>query len=163
MNSNKKNEGFAMIEVLLAVVILAIGLLAGSRMQMLGLSFSQGALTRSYATMAANDIIDRMQLNAAGVAAGNYDTVSTNQLPGNPNCIDTAIGCDAQELAQTDLFMWGRHFRQSDAPTASTLLPPDAVGSITEDGGRRLVRIAWQDVVEGETDDRFVEISVAIR
>ena len=62
-------DGIAMIEVLLAVVVLAIGLLASSRMQLLGLSFSQGALTRSYATMAANDIIDRMRLNIPGVEA----------------------------------------------------------------------------------------------
>jgi len=36
----KQQQGFSLIEVLLAVVVLAIGLLAGSRMQMLGTIFS---------------------------------------------------------------------------------------------------------------------------
>ncbi len=62
-----------MIEVLLAVVILAIGLMAGSKMQMLGMNYTQGAQFRTNATMAANDIIDRMRVNPDAVANGDYD------------------------------------------------------------------------------------------
>ena len=59
----KRQQGFSLIEVLLAVVVLAIGLLAGSRMQMLGLNYTQGGMIRSHATLAANDILDRIRLN----------------------------------------------------------------------------------------------------
>ena len=150
-----------MIEVLLAVVVLAIGLLAGSRMQLLGLSYSQGALTRSYATMAANDIIDRMRLNTDGVKAGYYDNANTDSLPGDPNCLNT--GCDASQLADTDLYVWGRHFRKSDAEDAATLLPPGAVGTITQVAGVRRVRVEWNDLVQGNEENRFIEINVTIQ
>jgi len=117
MKNNRNMEGFAMIEVLLAVVVLAIGLLASSRMQMLGLSF--------------------------------------------PNCLN--VGCNPAELAATDLFIWGRHFRKGDAEDHSTLLPPNAVGTITRDGDVHKVKISWQDLVQGDEEDRFVEISVTIQ
>ena len=154
-------QGFAMIEVLLAVVVLAIGLLAGSRMQMLGLSFSQGAMTRSYATMAANDIADRMRLNRDGVLAGAYDNADTDNLPNDPNCLN--VGCNVADLAATDLYIWGRHFRKSDAGDHTTLLPPTAVGTITELNGVRNVRIQWNDLIQGAEEARFVEISVTIQ
>ena len=161
MKNNRNMDGIAMIEVLLAVVVLAIGLLASSRMQLLGLSFSQGALTRSYATMAANDIIDRMRLNIPGVDANAYDAASTDALPGDPNCLN--VGCNPAELAATDLFIWGRHFRKGDAVDHSTLLPPNAVGTITRDADVHKVKISWQDLVQGDEEDRFVEISVTIQ
>ena len=81
MNSKRQSDGFAMIEVLLAVVVLAIGLLAGSKMQLLGLNATQGAMMRSHATMAVNDIIDRMRINPDGVMAGEYDGASTDSPP----------------------------------------------------------------------------------
>ena len=89
MKIKKQSDGFAMIEVLIAIVVLAIGLLAGSRMQILGLNYTQAATSRSFATMAATDILDRMRLNPDGLASYHgYDT--DNGAPGDQNCSNTA-------------------------------------------------------------------------
>jgi len=100
MKTNRQAEGgFAMIEVLLAVVILAIGLLAGSRMQILGLNYTQAATTRSYATMAANDIIDRMRLNPEAVDTyTGFD--SALAVPPDQNC--GTNGCNGASGTITD-------------------------------------------------------------
>ena len=154
MKTKRNAEGFAMIEVLLAVVILAIGLLAGSRMQILGLNFTQSAMMRSYATMAANDIIDRMKLNPTGVSNGAYDNVSTAALLPDPACI--VAGCTPDTLAVHDVRVWARFFAEGDGTDTSTLLP-GAVGTISDPDvatGVRTVSITWSDFVDGEEDDK---------
>lgn len=57
--------GFSLIEVLVALVILAIGLLGVAGMQNRSLSGNQGALYRSQAVLYANDILERMRANLA--------------------------------------------------------------------------------------------------
>ncbi len=150
-----------MIEVLIAIVILAFGLLAGSRMQILGLNYTQAATTRSYATMAANDILDRMRLNRTGQATYvGFDTASST-IPANQNCI-TGL-CDAVQRANQDLRIWARYFRAGDATDVATLLPPNASGSIALDGQAVVVTVTWSDLIAGEAEeDRTVTISAVL-
>ena len=161
MKTNRQVEGFAMIEVLLAVVILAIGLLAGSRMQILGLNYTQAANTRSYATMAANDIIDRMRINSD--ARATYDGFnSATNVPPAQTC--AANGCNAAELANQDLQVWARYFRAGDAINASTLMPPGAVGIIQLNAttGVMNVTITWTDFIRGNTAPQTITIGAVI-
>lgn len=148
-----------MIEVLLAIVILAIGLLAGSRMQILGLNYSQGATTRSYATMAANDILDRMRLNPGGEAT--YDGFSTaDTIPADQGCGTNQ--CTAEQRANQDLREWARYFRLADAIGTSTLLPPDASGAVDVSGTRTTVTITWNDFVAGTEEAQSVVIGAVL-
>ena len=162
MKTNRNAEGFAMIEALLAVVVLAIGLLAGSRMQILGLNFTQGAMMRSHATMAANDIIDRMKLNPVGVSNGAYDDASTDNLSPDPVCI--AAGCTPNTLAVHDVRVWANYFSEGNGTDTSTLLP-GAVGTISAPNasGVRTISITWADFVDGEEDDnRNISVDVIL-
>ena len=149
-----------MIEVLLAIVILAIGLLAGSRMQILGLNYTQGASTRSYATMAANDILDRMRLNPGGEATYN-GFITTGTVPADQGC--AANQCTAVQRANQDLREWARYFRLGDATGTSTLLPPGATGAINVAGVRTTVTITWKDFIAGsETANQTVSVGAAL-
>ena len=148
-----------MIEVLLAIVVLAIGLLAGSRMQILGLNYTQGAMTTSYATMAASDILDRMRLNPDGMST--YDGFTTeNNAPGAQNC--EANGCDAVQRANEDLRIWSRYFRGADAGNTSTLMPPGAVGKIDVVSGVTQVKISWSDLISGKNDAQEITIGAEL-
>ncbi len=162
MKTNRQVEGFAMIEVLLAVVILAIGLLAGSRMQILGLNYTQAATTRTYATMAANDILDRMRLNPE--ARATYDGFNSGgTIPADQNCANN--GCNATQLADQDLRIWARYFRAGDATNSTTLLPPNARGTITDGGnGVMNVTITWNDFINGaeETESQSVSLGAVL-
>lgn len=148
-----------MIEVLLAVVVLAIGLLAGSKMQMLGLNYTQGAQMRTNATMAANDIIDRMRINLTGVVDGDYDDADTDSPPADPNCI--AVGCTPAQLAAHDVRVWAAYFGQVDGSDTSTPLT-GAQGTISRNAttGLYTIEIVWNELIEGDEEERKVTVGV---
>ncbi len=150
-----------MIEVLLAVVVLAIGLLAGSKMQLLGLNATQGAMMRSHASMAVNDIIDRMRVNPDGVKAGAYDGASTDSPPGDPGCAD--LGCTPTELAQHDLRVWASYFGKAQG-TDTAVAIHKATGSIEVSAATqvRTVTVTWEELVEGEIEVRSVAVGVRL-
>jgi len=128
-------------------------------MQMLGLNYTQGAQMRSTATLAANDIIDRMRLNPAGVAAGAYDNTSTDSLPINPNCIST--GCSPADLADHDLIVWASYFGKGPGANTSTPLK-DALGEIDLDAATGFydIKVTWTELIEGEEKVREISMGV---
>ncbi|OED36356.1 type IV pilus modification protein PilV [Chromatiales bacterium (ex Bugula neritina AB1)] len=149
-----------MIEVLLAVAVLAIGLLAGSKMQMLGLNYTQGAMMRSHATMAVNDIIDRMRVNPDGVSTGAYDNFSTDSAPPAQSCI-ASTGCDPSDLAKHDLRMFSNYFGKGDADGLSTSIGT-AEGTISapDANGLRIVKVVWKELIKGAEKEREITIGV---
>ncbi len=64
-----RERGFSLIEVLIALLVLAIGLLGLAALQAQGLRFNHDAYVRTQATHIAYDIVDRMRANTANVAA----------------------------------------------------------------------------------------------
>lgn len=56
-------RGFSLIEVLVAMLILAIGLLGLAALQTQGVRFNHDAYVRTNATVLAYDIVDKMRLN----------------------------------------------------------------------------------------------------
>ena len=64
-----KNAGFTLIEVLIAMLVLAVGLLGLAGLQATSLRNNQSAYNRSQATQLAYDIADRMRANSAGIAS----------------------------------------------------------------------------------------------
>ncbi len=157
----KRQQGFSLIEVLLAVVVLAIGLLAGSRMQMLGLNYTQGGMIRSHATLAANDILDRIRLNREHAidnsAYDNFDTSGT--IPAGTSCITT--GCTPAQIAQTDLREWAGYFAKGDEAGTSTPLQ-NATGTITRAGPTFTVVIEWSELIAGNAEDRQISVSARL-
>lgn len=100
-------SGFTLLEILVAIVVLSIGLLGLAGLQAVSLNNNQVAYYRAIASQQANDMADRMRANAAGITAGNYDSL-TATLPVNPGCIATGTtGCTAlANVAVTDHFQW---------------------------------------------------------
>lgn len=96
-------QGFTLLEVLIAVVVLSVGLLGLARLQTAGLRQNHSAFMRSQATMLAYDIIDRMRTNkgtveACGTADGcGYNILVTAAPPSPPvNCV--AASCTGAQL-----------------------------------------------------------------
>lgn len=100
MNSTHKRErqsGATMIEVLVAVVVLAIGLLGVAGMQMSALRNNQAAYQITTASILANSIAERMAANTPQVSDLSYN------LPvGDPGC-GAPVG---DSLALKDLADW---------------------------------------------------------
>lgn len=59
----RRQQGVAMLEVLIVFFVLSIGLLGMAALQLKSIQYSQSSYMRSQATVAAHDILDRIRLN----------------------------------------------------------------------------------------------------
>lgn len=143
----KRQKGITFIEVLVAVVILSLGFLATSRMQILGMRYNQGAFFQSQASILAADIADRMRANLDAVDDGKYDNVSTESLPADPGCIQT--GCSSGQLADSDIRQWAEAI-------ASAL--PDGAGSIRIDSGVFEIEVSWSEKITDSVETQSARI-----
>lgn len=106
------SSGFSLVELLVAVLIFAIGLIGVLGLQTTSLKFFHDSSLRSTAALLADDISERMRANLAGVLAGAYDN-PTGNATGSPNCLGlSATGannqstCTAAQMAAHDFFEW---------------------------------------------------------
>lgn len=126
----RTTAGFTLIEVLVAMLVLAVGMLGIAAMQMRGLQFSHDAYLRSQVSVLAYDIADRMRINRDSLATYTGDFTVTTTLP---------TGCNnAVATPANDILCW--RTRVSEA------LPPTSIANITDIGGGEFnVRLGWND------------------
>ena len=116
-------NGFTLLEVLVALVVLSIGLLGLAGLQVASLRYNHSAYLRSQATLLAYDILDRMRANRQEALSGAY-TISLGTLPSAPtSCIGNASNCTPPMLATDDLYQW-------ETELTNTL--PGGTGSISD-------------------------------
>ncbi|MGO4222062.1 type IV pilus modification protein PilV [Lysobacter sp. TAF61] len=72
-----RHRGMSLIEVLIAVLLMAIGMLGVAALQATALRNSQSSLERSQAVMHGYAILDAMRANLAAARAGGYDMAMT--------------------------------------------------------------------------------------
>lgn len=129
-----KLQGFSLIEVLVALLVLSIGLLGLAALQTTSLKYNTDSYTRTQATLLAYDIIDRMRLNLTGVSAGNYNVstvaAAASKISAYNSCKGSAAGCgcnltgancSTSNLATYDLGQWYERLAAS-LPDASSSL-----------------------------------------
>ncbi|MDD2800392.1 MAG: type IV pilus modification protein PilV [Methylobacter sp.] len=131
-----KNTGFTLIEVLIAMLVLAVGLLGLAGLQATSLKNNQSAYNRSQATQLAYDLADRMRANVAGKT-----TYTTGTATATAACLTTA-GCSKEAMAENDLKEW------NDAITATL---PGGTGTIAPNAGVFTITITWDDDHDGVT------------
>jgi len=78
-NRARGNGGFTMIEVLVAVLVLAIGLLGVASVQLLSMQQTSNANLRSQATLYAQDMAEQLRANA-GNAMGASELAAWKNL-----------------------------------------------------------------------------------
>ena len=157
--AKKQAKGFSMIELLVAVLIMGIGVLGVTGLQMVSLQNNRDALLRTEALQMAYDILDRIRVNpGAGVPGAIYDGVAFDDTPSNPpDCF--ANNCSSDQVADFDVALWqcalgGNNeddvcvgLRDSAFLPAITEQPglPEGVGQIAVDGaGNISVSIRWR-------------------
>jgi len=101
IGSAKSSSGFTLIEILVSIVIIAIGLLGVAGLQTVTLRQNYNSHLLTQASFQANDMIERMRANMMGVKDGAYDNVTGTEA--NPSCFPQ---CTPQQLAQYDANAW---------------------------------------------------------
>lgn len=120
-----------MIEVLVTVLILAIGLLGLAGLQSTSLRSNHSAMLRSQATVLAYDIVDRMRANRDAALDGDYDIALGNAGSGS-------------SMVAGDLIAWKGNL---DA------MLPEGDGAVERDGNNFTITVQWDDS-RGEEDPK---------
>ena len=103
------NGGFSLIEVLVVMLITAIGLMGLAALQVATVTSGKVAHLSSAANRAIDDIAERMRANAGGHgAAFPYRTDGTYHLRAGtrPELGDCVADCTAADVAAADLAQW---------------------------------------------------------
>lgn len=141
--------GIAMIEALVAILLLSLCALAYAALQLKGVSASSGALWRSKASVLAGEMADRLRANQAGVGLRAYDSLLA--AGGGTDCTG-ATACTPQQMAQWDHAQWsqtlGRELPQGVGVVCLDATPDDGeAGSPACDGSGSLfaVKVFWRE------------------
>ncbi len=132
----RAQEGAGLIEVLVAVLILALGLLGMAGLQANALKKNQSSFARSQAVMLSYYMLDAMRADRANAVAGNYDTATTGL------CNPTAI--TGSTLADNTRKDWIGSLRDNLGDSESTCGVIDC-----DSGGICTVTIEWNDELAG--------------
>jgi len=142
-----------MVEMLVAVLVVAIGIVGSLRLLASGLRETRSALWRTEATLLADDLAERMRANP-----GALDAYDPRRYPAgaDPHACDGAGDCTPQQVAETDVAQWldlvAARLPQRDAAGPGAAVPGNASVDVEPGaaGTASRVRIAirWRDPAE---------------
>lgn len=163
----KTSAGATLIEVMIALVIMSIGLLGLASLQLTGISSNSNSEKRTQASIVANDLIERMRANPAGVTAGdyaavNYTTIDCTTPPASCQTLSAgAVGCTSAQMANYDAF--------TSWCNASTLLQSGTLQvTCTDNTGAnqacaatpyRTIRVDWVNQTDDGNSGKFLTIT----
>lgn len=142
------SQGFTLLEVLIAVVILSIGLLGLAALQAIALRNNAQSYERSQATALAYEIADVMRANRVAAGNGAFLLDAGASAPAVASCENADATCTRSQMAAYTLGDWHRRL--------STLLP-DGTASIIcaaapcAAGGMQTVSVIWDEYRRGAT------------
>jgi type IV pilus assembly protein PilV len=118
--------GTSMVEILVAMILIASGALAIAGMQMSAAKYNKEAALRSVASLLSSELSDRMRSNIAGVKAGNYNRnlgyVAALSSITAPSC-GTTSDCTSAQLAQLDISSWQKSLTAALPGGAGAIIP----------------------------------------
>jgi type IV pilus assembly protein PilV len=104
LRSRRTVRGSSLVEVLVALVVIAVGMLGVAALYVEGLRSGRTALTRTRAIVLATDMSDRIRANLAG--ADDYIKPATDAGTENTNCDPDGTGCTPTQMARHDIALW---------------------------------------------------------
>lgn len=138
-----RQSGVSLLEVMIAVLVLAVGVLGAASLQLNAIRYSASAGHSTQAALTARDMLDRMRANPSALAS--YGAASVAGA--------CAVNSGGVSIAAQDM---------ADFVQAVTCALPSATASIAIAGDRATVSISWSEArtVANEGDTTFVVSSV---
>lgn len=136
VHSMKSNAGFGLIEILVALLVLAIGLLGLASLQTTALTQSSETRSRSQAILLADDMIERIRSNRDAIAAYAVPAAAS------PTC-NSAFKVANANVVTEDIAEW---------KNSLSCLLPGGNGTVQINGDVATVGITWSTNTGGASD-----------
>ena len=131
LRPRSRQAGVGLIEVMVAVLVMAVGMLGIAAMQATALRNSQSSLERSQAVVQTYAVLDAMRANLNAARAGAYDT---------PLQCNAAIG---GTLAQNDRAAWLQGLKRTLGEQACGAIV--CAGIAGSDARECTITVQWND------------------
>lgn len=150
-----KIKGFTLVEVLVTVVIMAVGLLGLAGLQTTSLRQNLSAEQRGKAAQLVYDMSDRMRAMANRTSLVDLEQYTENAAE-EGSCISytssiIAAGCTSLQMASQDKFEWLNEINNS---------LPGGEGDVSVAAGVYTITVNWDDNRDGNTDTSDASFSV---
>ena len=133
--SKHSQQGFGLVESLVALVVVSVGMIGIAVLYGQGLSASRTAMFRTQAVNLASDMADRIRLNRRAGAAYQNGGAGTNR-----NCDPGGVTCTPTQMAEHDLFVWNTQIDRQLPGADGVIVFTDAAQPTYS------IRITWQEV-----------------
>ena len=156
MINRNSNSGFSLIELLVAVVVFSVGLLAVAGLQTVSKRANFEGLQRTVASQIANGLLEDIRSNGNGVDVYLASPDLGGGLAGAepaPNCGAVGAECNAAQKAAHDLWFWedvldGNQEVGTEGAAGGVLSPTICItGPAGGGAGIYVVSVAWQGTV----------------
>jgi type IV pilus assembly protein PilV len=103
----KRQAGFTLIEVLVALVVMAVGMLGIAGLYIESLRTGQMSVSYTNAVTLASSMADRIRANQTGIG-GYAGAAAGNAMAGTSanNCVNGIADCSSAQMAVDDWFWW---------------------------------------------------------
>ena len=135
---NLNASGYALLEILIAAIVISFGLLGLAGLQATGLRNNHSAYLASVATQLTYDMADRIRGNSGGA----YSTASAVDRGA---CMMAT--CSTLAIAEDDLFRWNQ--------SVAAALPGGATLQPTLSNGVYTLTVTWDDKRSGSPTTSF--------
>lgn len=147
-----KQNGFSLIEALVAFLILSVGMLGIASLQIISLKAGHTATLRTLAVIKAEEMFERIRNNPVALDTANaasYAVLAGD--PGTDNGCNVSSGavqmCSLTQIAQDDIYHWKKDLKNSlpnnSGTTASIVVVPKNVGVLP--AATVTITINWQE------------------
>jgi type IV pilus assembly protein PilV len=128
-----KNAGFTLVEVLVSLVVLAIGLLGIAKLMLFSSHANDSAYLRSQATALAYEILDDMRANrqeAMNLPTTYATAAAVPAVVPGALCVGLGSCITPQQVGLYDVYQWGLHLNANSGAVPPGALP-NGQGSVT--------------------------------
>ena len=155
--NNKRQRGFTLLEVMIALLIFGVGLLTVAALQTVSKRANYEAVQRTTASFLALDMLERMRVNKGRLnryTQGNMELGGGQRGVPGTLCTSLADACDGIDIANADLYEWEQRLdgvaEDQGGNATGGLLSPTACLDGPGGGGTGVytVAIAWRGVTE---------------
>lgn len=159
--SKSRKDGFSLIEVMVSILVLAVGVIGAAGMQLSAMRTSQQSGLHTTALQLAAEMADRMRANDSQMRRPDEDNpflaLDYSAAKGQataPSMLCYSQTCDGDELAEFDLYEWKRRLHAA-LPAGRAVICRDrapwdgAAGSLTWDcdgageDGALVIKVGW--------------------